>query len=77
MLGNCFSKNLSRERDKRRMTIKEFSKVLGISASTLFAWENGVTPRDFTQLKLISEKLQLPLYFLIFGSKEPDYLSLH
>ena len=77
MLGNCFSKNLSRERDKRRMTIKEFSKVLGISASTLFSWENGVTPRDFTQLKLISEKLQLPLYFLIFGSIEPDYLALH
>lgn len=58
------------------MTIKEFSKFLDISSSTLFAWKNGSTPRDFIQLKLISEKLEIPLYFLIFSEKEPDYLSV-
>lgn len=75
MLGNIFSINLARERNKRNMTIKEFSSFLEISSSTLFAWENGATPRDFVQLKLISKKLELPLYFLIFGEKEPEYLS--
>ena len=75
MRGSHFSQNLSRERRKRKMTVKQFSKFLAVSSSTLFSWENGSTPRDLVQLKSISEKLELPLYFLIFGENEPDYLS--
>lgn len=71
MPGNTsFAKNLANERRKRGMTVKDFANLLDVSSSTLFSWENGVTPRDLAQLKYISEKLKLPLYFLIFGEAE-------
>ncbi len=75
--NNSFAKNLILERLKRKMTVKEFSKFLSVSSSTLFTWENGATPRDLDQLKYISTKLELPLYFLIFGEMEPDYLGAY
>jgi len=66
MLG----KNLASERIKRRMTIKAFANFLGISPSTLFSWENGANPRNPEQLRDISKRLNLPLYYLIFKEKE-------
>jgi transcriptional regulator with XRE-family HTH domain len=68
MLGNKFSKILSNERLKRKLTIKEFANFLGIRCSTLFSWENGAIPRDFYKLRLISQKLQIPFYFIIFAN---------
>jgi transcriptional regulator with XRE-family HTH domain len=70
MLGNQLARNLVNERKKRSMTIKAFAKFLGISPSTLFAWETGANPRNPQQLREISIRLKLPLLFLIFGEEE-------
>ena len=56
------------------MTIKSFADYLGISPSTLFEWENGAFPRDATKLKVISNRLQLPLETLLFNEELARHL---
>lgn len=70
MLGNSLGQNLVNERKKRSMTIKALAEYLGISPSTLFAWETGASPRNPEQLREISIRLELPLIFLIFVEEE-------
>ncbi len=70
MLGNQLARNLVNERKKRSMTIKAFANFLGVSPSTLFAWETGASPRNPEQLREISIRLELSLLFLIFGEEE-------
>lgn len=57
---------LKREREKRGLSLRDLSKLIGVDRSTISYWEHGLkTPRERNKLKLVR----------VFGVKIEELLA--
>lgn len=63
-------KNLKKILTKNRLTLKSLSTEVGIPASTIHGWMNGVPPKNLHEVKKIADFFGLTVDDLCFGSLE-------
>ncbi len=55
----------------KKITQKELAKKLGIAQSTISTWKSGEKQPSSILLKDIAKILDVPVYYLLTGTKEP------
>lgn len=55
-----------------RMTQKEMGKLVGLTAASIGAIENGLYTPNFKVLRIIHKKLNVPYEYIIDGTKGPE-----
>lgn len=55
---------------EKDLTIRELSKVSGISSSTIDGWRNGATPADYLAVLKVARVLGVSFTFLLTGETE-------
>lgn len=68
------SKNISEYRKKRKMTIKELSKLTGVTSSLLSQIEKGTANPSINTLKQISSALDVPLFNFFINDVKTETL---
>jgi len=61
--------NIKKYRKMAKMSQKEFAEALGVTHSSVSAWENGKNSIDLNRLNQMAQILKLPLYEIIFEDK--------
>src|SRR5690625_4327493 len=61
-------------REKRDMTLKEFSEYLNIPVSSINSWERGVSIPRPNYLKLLADKNEVSENWILYGDVE-DYVT--
>lgn len=64
MPAPLFKLSLKAVRANADMTLAEWAKEMGVSISTVSAWENGQGEPNFTQAKRMSELARVPLDYI-------------
>lgn len=54
-----FSENIKNLRIENNLTQEELSKIIGVSRSTVSAWENNKTEADFSTLSKLREYFEI------------------
>jgi len=67
---NEMEKNLKKIMTKNQITLKSLSTEVGIPASTIHGWLNGVPPKNIHEVKKIADFLGITIDVLCFGSVE-------
>lgn len=58
---------------KRRLTQTELARLCGVSKTVLNGWLAGSAPRDLLAVARMADALKMPLYFILFGEKDPHH----
>ncbi len=61
---------------ERGLTLKELAQATHIKASTLSGWNNGVSPRDLTEVRTCARYLGVGLEKLLFD-EDPSEIFLN
>lgn len=56
---------------KKKMTLKDLSRLAGIPNQTLHNWVTGRSMVNPEQLKKVANALEVSLHFLVFGENDP------
>lgn len=65
---NEMEKNLKKILTKHKITLKSLSVEVGIPASTIHGWMNGVPPKNIHEVKKIADFLGVTIDVLCFGT---------
>lgn len=73
-MGSDFGTILERLLKERRITQKELSKAVSVSAKTVSEWvgKGGRIPRSPKQLKLLANFFGVSVHYLLFGEDDPQ-----
>lgn len=63
-------KNLKKILTKNKLSLKSLSTEVGIPASTIHGWMNGVPPKNVHEVKKIADFFGITIDVLCFGSVE-------
>lgn len=69
LINDVARENIKKYRKMRKMSQKEFAEALGVTHSSVSAWEIGKNAIDLNRLNQMCEVLNVPLYEMIFEDK--------
>lgn len=58
-----------------RLSAGEFGRLVGVEASTIARWEQGITEPTHSELAKIWQNVRVDLNWLVTGGNRPNYLS--
>ncbi len=61
--------SLEAARVNAKLTMDELAKILGVSKTTIYNWENGKSEPTLSQLRKISELSGIPMDFIFVPDK--------
>jgi len=65
-----FGRLLTSLMKESKMTVKEASKVAGVSQSTISDWRAGATPEDYFSVQKLANELGVSLSFILTGKDD-------
>jgi|SRR5665648_139284 len=69
LINDVARENIKKYRKMNKMSQKEFAEALGVTHSSVSAWEIGKNAIDLSRLNQMCEVLKVPLYEMIFEDK--------
>lgn len=69
LINDVARENIKKYRKMRKMSQKEFAEALGVTHSSVSAWEIGKNAIDLNRLNQMCQVLNVPLYEMIFEDK--------
>lgn len=69
LINEVARENIKKYRKMAKMSQKEFAEALGVTHSSVSAWENGKNSIDLNRLGQMAQILNVPLYEIIFEDK--------
>lgn len=69
LINDVARENIKKYRKMSKMSQKEFAEALGVTHSSVSAWEIGKNAIDLNRLNQMCDVLNVPLYEMIFEDK--------